>query len=129
MYSCSANEFKMINLHLLSKVSGFDADFRNEILNMIAARYTRVGQQTRGMMQQGRFMACYLFLEQYVADIQPYTDDAFTARLNGLLRAFKVTPEPSEKVAIAEQFLGLIQTGLNTTRAAISGSDLFTKSA
>ncbi len=119
----------MINLHLLSKVSGFDADFRNEILNMISVRYARVDQQTRGMMQQGRFLACYLFLEQYVADIQPYTTEEFAAKLNAILRKFKTSPDQDDKIALAEQFLGMIQQGLNTTRIAISGSEFFMKSA
>lgn len=119
----------MINLHLLSKVSGFDADFRNEILNMIAARYTRVDQQTRGMMQQGRYMACYLFLEQYVADIQPYTTEEFATKLNLVLRKFKTSQDQEDKIALVEQFLSMIQHGLNSTRSAISGAELITKSA
>jgi len=123
MYSCSANEFKMINLHLLSKVSGFDAEFRNEILNMISTRYARVDQQTRGMMQQGRYMACYLFLEQYVADIQPYTTEEFATKLNVVLRKFKTSHDQEDKITLVEQFLSMIQHGLNSTRSAISGAD------
>lgn len=114
----------MINLQLLSKVSGFDAEFRNEILNMISARYSRVDDQTRSMLQQGRHMACYLFLEQYVSDIQPYTNAEFATKLNVLLREFKATSDVEVKEAVAEQFLALIQQGLSSTRVAISGSNL-----
>lgn len=110
------NTHAMINLTLLSKVSGFDAGFRREIIDMIGKRFARVKDQAYDLMAQQRFTACYLFLEQYLYDLQPYSELTFVDGLKTELKALRLANDNSEKQNIVVHFLNSVELGLVEAR-------------
>ena len=106
----------MINLTLLSKVSGFDTGFRREIIDMIGKRYARVKEQAYDLMAQHRFTACYLFLEQYLCDLQPYSELTFVDGLKTELKALRSAQGDDEKHRIVTHFLNSVELGLVEAR-------------
>lgn len=109
----------MINLTLLSKVSGFDADFRREIMDMIGKRFLRVKEQAFKLMSEKRYTACFLFLEQYLCDLQPYSELTFVNDLKSELKSLRSAQGNAEKERIVAHFLNSVELGLVESRLRI----------
>lgn len=109
----------MINLHLLTRVSGYDNEFRKTIVQMIQTRFVRVRTQLQNLLTQRSWASCYLHLEQYLHDLQPYSDEAFINDLKNDLKSFKTSRNDQEREHFLQRFLATIELGLAASAAAI----------
>lgn len=110
----------MINLHLLTEVSGYDAGFRLKILTMIELRFERVRERTTMLTECQRWTACYLYLEQYLHDLQTYTELSALNRLKHELKLLKRATDPLEKERLSKCLLNDISKGLQEARSTLS---------
>lgn len=115
----------MINLNLLSKVSGCDQAFKNEILKMISSRYNRIRVQAEVLIEQKRWTACYLFFEQYLHDLEPYSQLAFVNDIKEDLRQLRSATTPEDKERMARRFMSTVELGLTTAKAAVDDDLVF----
>ena len=103
----------MINYHLLSKISGFDSNFRKEIESMIKLRFERVNRDVIKLVTEERWSAAYLYMKDYLHDIQPYTQPSFVNGLVNLLDEFRSS-------SLAEERSMHMKTLLSTIRRSLS---------
>ncbi len=109
----------MINLHLLTRVSGYDNEFKKTIIQMIHTRFERVRTQLLKLLSQRSWASCYLHLEQYLHDLQPYSDESFINDLKNDLKKFKASHDDREREHFLQRFLATIELGLAVAAAAV----------
>ncbi len=109
----------MINLHLLTKASGFDYEFRCEVIAMIESRFKRVSEQTQSFIEQKRWTACYLHLEHYLCDLQPYSEAEFITDLQRIVKAIRQANSDQQRMLLAKRFLNSVELGLLSARSDI----------
>ena len=114
----------MINLHLLAKISGFDKEFRLEIISMIANRYKRVSQNVYRLIEEKRWTAAYISLENYLHDLQPYSEEHFISSLDGDLKRLRAAVSDEVKAASAKRFLSAVELGLAAANAKVEADQL-----
>lgn len=102
----------MINLQLLTKVSGYDSTFRRRVLDMIANRFERVNRETLSFLEQKRYAAVYLHLKQYLHDLQPYTRLSEMNELKDQLIKLHDAGTPEEQDMRCKFLLNQIRNGL-----------------
>ncbi|MCH2199613.1 MAG: hypothetical protein MK081_12610 [Flavobacteriales bacterium] len=102
----------MINYHLLTKISGYDSDFRKQILEMIANRFERANAEALRYVSERRWSANYLLLERYLHDLQPYTQPSFMQELNDNLSLIKEADSDEERDLRTKFLLNTIHNGL-----------------
>ena len=110
----------MINLQLLTKVSGYDSEFRRRVLDMIAVRFERVNKETLDFLQQGRHSAVYLHLKQYLHDLQPYSKLSEMNELKDDLMRLHVSDQPEERDLRTKMLLNRIRNGFYINRNYIT---------
>lgn len=111
----------MINLTLLTTVSGVDTGFCREIVRMIEARFERMKARSQQLMSDRRWLACYLHLEQYLADLQPYAESTSLKDLESDLKQLRKCEDEAGKERLVRQFLERVQSGLGRTHFALAG--------
>lgn len=111
----------MINLTLLTTVSGVDTGFCREIVRMIEQRFERMKSRSQQLMSDRRWLACYLHLEQYLADLQPYAETTSLKALESDLKQLRRCKDEAGKERIVRQFLDRVQSGLGRTHFALAG--------
>lgn len=121
---CAPNTRTMINLNLLTRVSGYDHEFKKTIIQMIDTRFQRVRSQLLNLLNQRSWASCYLHLEQYLHDLQPYSDESFIADLKNDLKAFKSSRDDQERTHFLQRFLATIELGLAAASAAVEQEEL-----
>lgn len=109
----------MINLHLLTKISGFDKTFRRDIINMMASRFKRVSHNVYRLIGEKRWSACYICLEQYLHDLQPYSEEHFIQALHADLRQLRDAHHEEAKEHSAKRFLSSVELGLAAAAAKV----------
>jgi hypothetical protein len=109
----------MINLHLLTRVSGYDHDFKRTIISMINTRFQRVRTQLLKLIEQRSWASCYLHLEEYLYDLQPYSNQSFVEDLKQDLKRFKNSQCESERERILYRFIATVEFALATASAAV----------
>lgn len=102
----------MINLHLLTKISGFDSTYRNQITSLISSQAMNVSAQVLEMLQAKRWAYCQVTLEKYIHDIQPYCQPSFITTLLEDLDGFTKAEAPELKEMICKHILNSIQNNL-----------------
>lgn len=102
----------MINLHLLTKISGFDSTYRNQITSLISAQAERVSSQVLELLQARKWAHCQVTLERYIHDIQPYCQPSFIEELLQDLDGFSKAEAPEMKEMICKHILNTIQNSL-----------------
>ncbi|MFM1932025.1 MAG: hypothetical protein RL226_1328 [Bacteroidota bacterium] len=102
----------MVNLHLLTKISGFDSEYRKQITQLIAAQAEKVSDQVLELLRDHKWAYCQVILERYIHDIQPYCQPSFTESLIENLDGFAHTDEPAAKEMICKHILNSIRNNL-----------------
>ena len=102
----------MINLHLLTKISGFDSTYRNQITSLISSQAERVSNQVHELLKAQKWAYCQVTLEKYIHDIQPYCQRSFIDGLLQDLDGFAKAEAPEVKEMICKHILNTIQNSL-----------------
>jgi hypothetical protein len=113
----------MVNFHLLTKISGYDSDFRRQIVEMIRIRFERVDTDLRDLIEDDRWSAVFHLLGEYFLEIEPYTQPSHHNGLTEGLHQIKEIEEDAIRKQRAVQLLESIAFGLEEARrAVVSGS-------
>lgn len=113
----------MVNFHLLTKISGYDSDFRRQIVEMILIRFDRVDSDLRELIDDDRWSAVLHLLGEYLNEIEPYTQPS---HLNGFRNGLQQIESESDGVVRKQKAVQLLESiafGLQEAkRAVLSGS-------
>lgn len=109
----------MINLHLLTKISGYDSNFRKEVLQLIIKQYENVRLEAMKFMEEERWNACQLLFDRYLHDLQPYCQASFLDDLKTLYNTMKTAQDTEIKSLCAKRFLNSLQNGIVEAQAAM----------
>lgn len=71
----------MINLHLLTRISGNDSEFRTYFLNSLNKQAEQVTSQLETYFEESNWASAYLLLEHYSQKIQPYSQPGYFSDL------------------------------------------------
>lgn len=112
----------MINLHLLTKISGYDSSFRKQMLQLIINQYESVKEQTIRFIDEERWNACHILFERYLHDLQPYCQARFLDELQTLYMTMKSAEDNEIKSLCAKRFMNTVQNGLAEAKRAILGA-------
>lgn len=119
----------MINLHLLTKISGYDSSFRKQMLQLIINQYESVKEQTIRFIDEERWNACHILFERYLHDLQPYCQARFLEELQTLFMTMKAAEDSEIKTLCAKRFMNTVQNGLAQAKKDILGATVTKESA
>ena len=119
----------MINLHLLTKISGYDSSFRKQMLQLIINQYESVKEQTIRFIDEERWNACHILFERYLHDLQPYCQARFLEELQTLYMAMKTSEDGEIKSLCAKRFMNTVQNGMAEAKKDILGASPVNESA
>jgi hypothetical protein len=95
----------MINLHLLTRISGNDAEFRTYFLRSLNKQADQVISQLDAYCQDQNWASAYLLLEHYSNKIQPYAQPGYFSDLRASISSI---PKLANELARLETIRGCI---------------------
>lgn len=113
----------MINLHLLTKISGYDSNFRKQVLQLIVTQFESVRDQALDFINAGRWNACQILFERYLHDLLPYCQASFLEELKTLYNTMKTAQDKEIKELCAKRFINTLQNGLVDAKSSLLSSD------
>ncbi len=109
----------MINLHLLTKISGYDSNFRKQVLQLIVTQFESVRDQALEFIKEDRWNACQILFERYLHDLQPYCQASFLEELKTLYNTMKTAQDKEIKALCAKRFINTLQNGLVDAKSSL----------
>lgn len=108
----------MINLHLLTKISGKDHGFRKSILKMVSKGASAVIVESKKASSSEDWNKCYVILRNYISSIQPYCQLSYFNSLYGKLEQLK----ESEKKNLKRDAYTSIVESINKSLVSLTSS-------
>jgi hypothetical protein len=98
----------MLNLQLITKISGKDMAFRNAIISTIQKEAQRTSDQLTRAAQEERWMLCYTLVHSYLLKIQPYANLTFLNQLKEHIESLRSSKNDFERRHLAKELAGKI---------------------
>lgn len=103
----------MLNLQLITKISGKDMAFRNAIISTIQKEAQRTSDELSSAAQGKRWMLCYTLVHSYLLKVQPYANLTFLNQLKQHIESLRSSSNDLERrhlaTKLAEQIAGITQ--------------------
>ncbi|MFT4778943.1 MAG: hypothetical protein ACI923_001477 [Flavobacteriales bacterium] len=120
---CYENASIMINLHLLTKISGYDSNFRKQVLQLIINQFETVRDHAFKFIEEERWNACQILFERYLHDLQPYCQAGFLEELQTMCNTMKTAEDNEIKILCVKRFVNTLQNGLVDAKTDILTAD------
>lgn len=91
----------MLNLQLITKISGKDMAFRNTIISIIQKEAQRTSEVLNNAAQEERWMLCYTVVHSYLLKIQPYANLTFLNQLKYHIESLRSSKNNLERRHLA----------------------------
>ncbi len=93
----------MLNLQLITKISGKDMAFRNTIITIIQKEAQRTSEELNKAAKDERWMLCYTVVHSYLLKIQPYANLTFLNQLKQHIERLRSSKNLLERRHLAQQ--------------------------
>jgi hypothetical protein len=91
----------MINLHLLTRISGNDAEFRAYFITTLKRQVGTVTSKLEAHAEEGNWASAFLLLEHYSELIQPYSQPGYFSELKkGIVKIPTLSNNTSRILAV-----------------------------
>ena len=98
----------MLNLQLITKISGKDMAFRNAIINTINQEAVNTFNLLKNAAQEQRWMLCYTLVNSYLLKIQPYANLTFSNQLKSQINRLRSSFNDLERRHLVSQIASSI---------------------
>ena len=98
----------MLNLQLITKISGKDMAFRNAIINTINQEAVNTSNLLKNAAQEQRWMLCCTLVNSYLLKIQPYANLTFSNQLKAQINRLRSSLNDLERRHLVSQIAGSI---------------------
>lgn len=93
----------MLNLQLITKISGKDMAFRNAIIDTIEKEATNTRALLKNAAHEKRWMLCYTLVNSYLLKIQPYANLTFLNHLKAQIDRLRKSMNELERRHLVSQ--------------------------
>lgn len=99
----------MINLHLLTRISGNDSEFRAYFLNSLNKQAHQVTSQLELYFEDRNWASAYLLLEHYSQKIQPYSQPGYFSDLRKIIVSIPTIANINDRMSAIRMCIDKLQ--------------------